>query len=77
MLPAVFFPEPRALASRNHEVGQDSTGRVFRVRADGRIDCLLDNVPSPNGLVLDLSESVLYLAVYVIQLSGGGAPDGA
>ena len=42
---------------------EDPTGRVFRVRADGRIDCLLDNVPSPNGLVLDLSESVLYVAV--------------
>lgn len=41
----------------------DASGRVFRRRADGRIDCLLDNVPSPNGLVLDPSESVLYLAV--------------
>lgn len=41
----------------------DPTGRVFRVRASGEIDCLLDNVPSPNGLVLDPSESVLYLAV--------------
>jgi gluconolactonase len=41
----------------------DPTGRVFRVRADGRVDCLLDNVPSPNGLVLDPSETVLYVAV--------------
>ena len=41
----------------------DPTGRVFRVRASGQIDCLLDNVPSPNGLVLDPSESVLYVAV--------------
>jgi gluconolactonase len=41
----------------------DPTGRVFRVRASGEIDCLLDNVPSPNGLVLDPSERVLYLAV--------------
>lgn len=41
----------------------DQTGRVFRRRADGRVDCLLDNIPSPNGLVLDPSESVLYVAV--------------
>ena len=41
----------------------DQTGRVFRVRASGEVDCLLDNVPSPNGLVLDPSETVLYVAV--------------
>lgn len=41
----------------------DPTGRVFRVRASGEIDCLIDNVPSPNGLVLDPSESILYVAV--------------
>ena len=42
----------------------DPTGRVFRVRAaDGRVDCLLDYVPSPNGLVLNLTETILYVAV--------------
>jgi gluconolactonase len=41
----------------------DPTGRVFRVRASGEINCLLDNVPSPNGLVLSPDESVLYVAV--------------
>ena len=41
----------------------DPTGRVFRARADGRIECLLDNVPSPNGLVLSPDETVLYVAV--------------
>ena len=41
----------------------DQTGRVFRRRADGQVDCLLDNIPSPNGLVLDPSESILYVAV--------------
>ncbi len=41
----------------------DPTGRVFRLRASGEIDCLLSNVPSPNGLVLDVSERVLYVAV--------------
>jgi gluconolactonase len=41
----------------------DPTGRVFRLRPDGRVDCLIDNVPSPNGLVLNLDEDVLYVAV--------------
>ncbi|MDQ6436969.1 SMP-30/gluconolactonase/LRE family protein [Mesorhizobium sp. LHD-90] len=41
----------------------DPSGRVFRVRADGQVDCLLDNVPSPNGLVLSLDEKVLFVAV--------------
>lgn len=41
----------------------DATGKVYRLTADGRLDCLLSNVPSPNGLVLDLHEAVLYVAV--------------
>jgi len=41
---------------------QDASGRVFKVTPDGRIDCLLSNVPSPNGLVMDMHESALYLA---------------
>lgn len=41
----------------------DPSGRVFRVRADGQVDCLLNNVPSPNGLVLSLDERVLFVAV--------------
>ena len=41
----------------------DPTGRLFRVKPDGRVECLLDNVPSPNGLVMNLSETMVYLAV--------------
>jgi len=42
----------------------DPTGRVFRLNAsDGSLDCLLDNVPSPNGIALDQSEKRLYVAV--------------
>lgn len=40
----------------------DPTGRVFRLRADGQLDLLLDNVPSPNGLVLNDSETELLVA---------------
>jgi len=41
---------------------QDPTGRVFRVKPDGSIDCLLNNVPSPNGLVMDPGGTTLYVA---------------
>ena len=41
----------------------DPTGRLFRVDGSGRVTCLLDNVPSPNGLVMNLDETALYLAV--------------
>ena len=43
---------------------QDPAGRVFRWQPDsGALSCLIDTVPSPNGLVLDLAEQVLFLAV--------------
>lgn len=42
----------------------DPTGRVWRHRAaEGRLDCLIDTVPSPNGLVMAPDESMLYIAV--------------
>ena len=42
----------------------DPTGRVFRLSPDGeQLDCLVDKVPSPNGLVPNFSEDILYLAV--------------
>jgi len=41
----------------------DPTGRLWRLRANGRLDLLLDNVPSPNGLILTPDEGTLYLAV--------------
>lgn len=43
---------------------QDSSGRVWKWQMEtGRLECLIDKVPSPNGLVLDLAEHVLFLAV--------------
>lgn len=41
----------------------DPTGRVYALRANGQIDCLLDNIPSPNGLVLSPDEKTLFVAV--------------
>lgn len=40
----------------------DPTGRVYRLGADGRLDRLLDNVPSPNGIVPSRSERALFVA---------------
>ncbi|NVK43414.1 MAG: SMP-30/gluconolactonase/LRE family protein [Oceanospirillaceae bacterium] len=41
----------------------DPTGRVYRLSLDGRLDCLLSNAPSPNGLVLSTDEKVLFVAM--------------
>lgn len=41
----------------------DPTGRVFRLTPQGRLDCLLSNGPSPNGLVLSPAEDVLFVAM--------------
>lgn len=40
----------------------DPSGRVYRIGASGRIETLLANVPSPNGIVLNLNETSLYVA---------------
>lgn len=41
----------------------DPTGRVYRLSLDGKLDTLLDNGPSPNGLVLSRDERFLYVAI--------------
>ena len=42
----------------------DPTGRVYRYDPDGdRLDLLVTNAPSPNGLVMNPEENVLYVAV--------------
>ena len=40
----------------------DPTGRVYRLGVDGRLDLLLSNVPSPNGIVLSNDERFLFVA---------------
>lgn len=41
---------------------QDPSGRVYRQGADGHLECLLGNVPSPNGIVMNPAETMLYVA---------------
>lgn len=57
----------------------DPTGRLYRLRPDGRLDLLLANVPSPNGVALSPDERVLYLGVtrgnqvWRVPLQGDGS----
>ena len=41
----------------------DPAGRVYRLSKEGRLDLLLSNVPSPNGIVLSPDEKFLFVAV--------------
>jgi gluconolactonase len=41
----------------------DPTGRVYRLKTDGRLDCLISTGISPNGLVLDPAEGALFVAM--------------
>jgi gluconolactonase len=42
----------------------DPTGRVFRLRANGALDRLCDNVPSPNGITLSPNQDTLAVSEY-------------
>lgn len=59
---------------------EDPSGRVYCLRTDGRLDCLIRNVPSPNGLVLSPDEKVLFVAVtrasqiWTLPLQADGPP---
>lgn len=58
----------------------DPTGRVYRYTVDGKLTCLVDTVPSPNGIVLDLTERIVYVAVtrgnavWRLPIMGDGHP---
>jgi len=40
----------------------DPSGRVYRLSPEGKLDLLLNNVPSPNGIVLSTDERFLFVA---------------
>ncbi len=58
----------------------DPTGRVYRYTTDGKLTCLINTVPSPNGIVLDLTERIVYVAVtrgnavWRLPIMGDGHP---
>ena len=42
---------------------QNPTGCVYRLRNNGKLERIADNIPSPNGLVLNKAENTLFVAV--------------
>jgi gluconolactonase len=49
----------------------DPTGRVYRYTAGGRLEVLVDTVPSPNGIVPNLAETQIYVGVTRATRCGG------
>ncbi|WP_162605928.1 SMP-30/gluconolactonase/LRE family protein [Jiangella aurantiaca] len=41
----------------------DPSGKLYRFHPDGRLETVLDAIPSPNGLALDEARGAIYLAV--------------
>jgi gluconolactonase len=41
----------------------DPTGRVYRLRANGQLDLVIGGIPSPNGIALDATGRLLFVAV--------------
>jgi gluconolactonase len=41
----------------------DPSGRVYRYNTNGRLDLLVGGIPSPNGIALDTTHKVLFIAV--------------
>lgn len=42
---------------------QDPSGRLYRLARDGRLDVVLEDIPSPNGLAFDRAGQTLWLSV--------------
>ena len=42
---------------------QDPSGRVYRLTAAGRLEMLVDGIPSPNGITLSPDERTVHIAV--------------
>jgi gluconolactonase len=59
-----LHPDGSILFTDQGQTGlQDPSGRVWRLHPDGRLDRLIDNGPSPNGLVLNRDKTHLYVAM--------------
>ena len=48
----------------------DRSGRVFCLRADGTLDLICNQLPSPNGLVLNSEENILFVGLTPTTRSG-------
>ena len=58
----------------------DPTGRVYRLRANGELQRLVANAPSPNGITMNTKNSQVYVAItrsqqiWRLPLMAGGTP---
>jgi gluconolactonase len=58
----------------------DPSGRVYRLRANGELQRLVTNAPSPNGITLNAKNSQVYVAItrsqqiWRLPLMSGGTP---
>jgi len=58
----------------------DPSGRVYRLRANGELQRLVDNAPSPNGITLNTANTQVYVAItrsqqiWRLPLMAGGTP---
>lgn len=60
----VFAPNGDIYFTDQGQTGlQDPTGRVYRLSAAGDLTCLVNTIPSPNGIVFDPSMNHLLVAV--------------
>lgn len=60
----ISHPDGGLLFTDQGQTGlQDPSGRVYRLHADGRLDRLIANGPSPNGLVLNAAGTHLLVAM--------------
>ena len=60
----VFAPSGNLYFTDQGQTGMhDPTGRVWKLTPDGRLTCLVNTIPSPNGIVVDAEESFLLVAV--------------
>lgn len=59
-----LHPDGSILFTDQGQTGlHDPSGRVWRMHPDGRLDCLIHNGPSPNGIVLNKARSHVYVAM--------------
>ena len=60
----VFAPSGNLYFTDQGQTGMhDPSGRVWKLTPDGRLTCLVNTIPSPNGIVVDHEEGFLLVAV--------------
>ena len=60
----VFYSRGNLYFTDQGQTGMhDPTGRIYRLAPDGKLDALITNAPSPNGVVLSPDEKILYVGM--------------